>query len=165
MELLVFLLATPPEKGVPQPPHFILDYHGLNKVTVGDGYPIPSVSGILDALSGGGVFGKLDLAIGYWEVLVNPQHVHKTAFSTHVGLYEFLRMPYGLKAAPQTFQRILNSIFSDFLYNWLIIYTDDLILWSDNESAALQHYDQVFERAIKFGIQFKPSKCAIFSQD
>ena len=156
------LIRKPPEKGVPQPPRFVVDYRGLNKVTVGDGYPIPSVSNILDALSGGKLFGKLDLASGYWQVLVNPQHVHKTAFSTHLGLYEFVRMPYGLKTAPQTFQRILNSIFSDMLYNWLIIYIDDLIVWSDNETKALQHYDRVFQCAIDFGIQFKPTKCAFF---
>ena len=89
----------------------------------------------------------------------------KPAFSTHLSLYEFLRMPYGLKTAPQTFQRILNSILSDFLYNWLIIYIDDLIVWSDNEMAALQHYDKVLQRATQFGIQFKPTKCVFFSQE
>ena len=68
------LVRKPPEKGVPQAPRFFVDYRGLNKVTVGDGYPpIPSVSNILDTLSGGKVFGKLDLASGYWQVLVNPQ--------------------------------------------------------------------------------------------
>ena len=77
------LICKPPKKGVPQPPHFVVDYRGLNKVTVGDGYPIPSVSNILDALSSGKVFGKLDLASCYWQVLVSSQHVHKTAFSTH----------------------------------------------------------------------------------
>ena len=66
------LVRKPSEKGVPQPPHFVVDYRGLNKVTVGDGYPIPSVSNILDALSGDKLFGKLDLASGYWQVLVNP---------------------------------------------------------------------------------------------
>ena len=160
--VLCILVRKPPEKGVPQPPHFVVDYWGLNKVTVGDGYPIPSVSNILDALSGGKRFGKLHLTSGYWQVLVNPQHVHKTAFSTHLGLYEFLRMPYGIKTAPQTFQRISNSIFLDMLYNWLIIYPDDLIVWSDNETDALQHYDRVFQCANDFGIQFKPTKCAFF---
>ena len=70
------LARKPPEKGVPQPPRFVVDYQGLNKVTVGDGYPIPSVSNILDALSGGKLFSKLDLASSYWQVLVNPRHVH-----------------------------------------------------------------------------------------
>ena len=77
-----------------------MDYRRLNSITQGDGYPIPSVFNILDALSGGTLFAKLDLASGYWQVLVNPKHIHKTAFTTHLGLYKFLRMPYGLKTAP-----------------------------------------------------------------
>ena len=77
-------------------------YHGLNTVTSGDGYPIPSVHNILDALSTGKMFAKLDLVSGYWQILVNPKHSAKTAFATHLGLFEFLCMPFGLKTAPQT---------------------------------------------------------------
>ena len=66
-----------------------MDYKGLNTITLGDGYPIPSVSNVLDALSGGKTFAKLDLASSYWEILVNPDHVYKTASATHLGLYEF----------------------------------------------------------------------------
>ena len=109
------LVGKPQEKDLPQPPRFVVDYRGVNIVTTGDGYPIPSVSNVLDALSGGKKFAKLDMASGYWQVLVNPAHLHKTAFATHLGLYDFLRMPYGLRTAPQTFQRILNSVFADFL--------------------------------------------------
>ena len=87
--------------------------------------------------------------------------MHKTAFATHLCLYEFLRMPYGLKTAPQTFQRILNSVFADFLYQWLIIYIDDVIVLANT----LSRYELVFERAAKFGIQFKHSKCIFFSQE
>ena len=159
------LVRKPLEKGLPQPPRFVVDYRGLNTVTAGDGYPIPSVSNVLDALSGGKKFAKLDLASGYWQVLVNPDHMHKTAFATHLGLYEFLRMPYGLKTAPQTFQRILNSVFADFLYQWLIIYIDDVIVWANTDHEALSHYELIFERAAKFGIQFKPTKCVFFLQD
>ena len=79
------LVRKPLEKGLPQPPRFVVDYRGLNTVTAGDGYPIPSVSNVLDAPSGGNKFAKLDLASGYWQVLVNPDHVRKTAFSTHLG--------------------------------------------------------------------------------
>ena len=91
--------------------------------------------------------------------------MHKTAFATHLGLYEFLRMPYDLKTAPQTFQCILNSLFADFLYQWLIIYIDDVIVWANTDHQALSHQELVFEHAAKFGIQFKPSKCVFFSQD
>ena len=156
------LVRKPLEKGLPQPPRFVVDYRGLNTVTAGDGYPIPSVSNVLDALSGGKKFAKLDLASGYWQVLVNPDHMHKTAFATHLGLYEFLRMPYGLKTAPQTFQRILNSVFADFLYQWLIIYIDDVIVWANTDHEALSRYELIFEWAAKFGIQFKPTKCVFF---
>ena len=156
------LVRKPLEKGLPQPPRFVVDYRGLNTVTAGDGYPIPSVSNVLDALSGGKKFAKLDLASRYWQVLVNPDHMHKTAFATHLGLYEFLRMPYGLKTAPQTFQRILNSVFADFLYQWLIIYIDDVIVWANTDHEALSRYELIFERAAKFGIQFKPTKCVFF---
>ena len=105
------------------------------------------------------------MASGYWQVLVNPEHVHKTAFATHLGLYEFLRMPYGLRTAPQTFQHILNSIFADFLYQWLIIYIDDVTVWANTDHETLSRYELVFEQAAKFGIQFKPTKCVFFSQD
>ena len=101
------------------------------------------MSNILDALSGGKLFGKLDLASGYWQVLVNPEYTHKTAFATHLGLYEFLHMPYGLKTAPHTFQHILNSVFGDILYQFLIIYIDDCIIWSSNQSEALTQYENV----------------------
>ena len=139
------LVRKPLEKGLPQPPRFVVDYRGLNTVTAGDGYPIPSVSNVLDALSGGKKFAKLDLASGYWQVLVNPDHMHKTAFATHLGLYEFLRMPYGLKTAPQTFQRILNSVFADFLYQWLIIYIDDVIVWANTAPTTCVFFSQDLE--------------------
>ena len=83
---------------------------------MGDGYPILSVDNTLDVISNGKYFGKLELAGGYWQVLLNPRDRAKTAFSTHLGLYEFLRLPFGLKTAPKTFQRILNTVFCEFLY-------------------------------------------------
>ena len=159
------LVRKPLEKGKPQPPRFVVDYRRLNSITQGDGYPIPSVSNILDALSGGKLFAKLDLASGYWQVPVNPKHIHKTAFATHLGLYEFLRMPYGLKTAPQTFQRILNTVFSEFLYQWLIIYIADCIIWSSSQQEAIHQYDKILATAVKFGLQFKPSKCYFFSEN
>ena len=74
-------------------------------------------------------------------------------------------MPYGFQTALQTFQRILNSVFADFLYQWLIIYIDDVIVWGNTDHEALSRYELVFEWAAKFGIQFKPTKCVFFSQD
>ena len=96
---------------------------------------------------------------------MNPQHIPKTAFVTHLGLFDFLRMPCGLKTAPQTFQRILNTVYSDFLYQWLIIYIDDIVIWSSEPAEALQQYEKVFQRAQKFGLRFKAQKCYLFSDN
>ena len=85
------LVRKPPIKGVPQSPRFVVDYQNLNSVTPGDGYSIPSVDDILDAICIGKYFGKLDLASGYWQLLLNPRDRTETAFSIHLGLYEFLR--------------------------------------------------------------------------
>ena len=106
------LVRKPLENGIQQPPRFVVDYRGLNSVTKGDGYPIPSISSILDSISMGKVFGHCDLASGYWQIPLRSQDRHKSAFCTHVGLYEFLRLPFGLKTAPNTFQRILNNLFT-----------------------------------------------------
>ena len=137
----------------------MVDYRHLNSVTLGDGYPIPSLSNILDALSGGKLFAKLDLASSYWQVPVNPKHVHKTTFATHLGLFEFFRMPYSLKTATQTFQRILNTVFSQFLYQWLIIYIDDRVIWSSSQQEVLVQCEKILETVTKFGLQFKPTDC------
>ena len=74
-------------------------------------------------------------------------------------------MPFGLKTAPQTFQSVLNTVFSDYWYQWLIIYIDDCLSWSASYDEALGHYKKVYEHADKFCLQFKPSKCVFFSKD
>ena len=74
-------------------------------------------------------------------------------------------MPYGLKTAPQTFQRILNTVFSEYLYQWLIIYINDCVIWSSNPIEALDHYEKILAKATHFGLQFKPSKCFFFFSD
>ena len=145
------LVRKPLENGVQQPPRFVVDYRGLNSVTRGDGYPIPSIASILDSVSQGKVFGHCDLASGYWQIPLRQQDRQKSAFCTHVGLYEFLRLPFGLKTAPNTFQRILNTVFADYLHQWLTVYVDDIIMYAQALHSAL-----LFERAVNFGIQFKP---------
>ena len=74
-------------------------------------------------------------------------------------------MPFGLKTAPHTFQRILNTAFSDYLYQWLIIYIDDYIVWSSDPSEALIQYEKDFARTVQYGLQFKPTKCTFFSHN
>ena len=142
----------------------MVDYRALNQVTKGDGYPILSVSNILDTLGGGEILQNWTLPV-YWQVPVNPQHIPNTAFVTYLGLFDFLRMSYGLKTTSQTFQCILSTVYSDFLYQWLIIYIYDIVIWSSEPTEPLQQYEKVFQRAQKFVLQFKPQKCYFFSEN
>ena len=89
---------------------------------------------------------------------------HKTAFTTYLGLFQFRRLPFGLKTAGATFQRILNTIYCDYNYKFMIIYIDDLIIYSNSAEDALNHYELVLNRANERGIHLKPSKCLFFSK-
>ena len=158
------LVRKPPKKGQLQPPRFVVDYRRLNSVTQGDGHPIPSISSVLDAVSQGKVFAKCDLVSGYWQIPIRQSEQHKTAFYTHLGLYEFLRLPFGLKTAPNTFQRILNTVFADYLHKWLVVNVDDKVQWSITDEEALPHYLLLFQRLVQVGMQRKPSKCSFFAR-
>ena len=139
------LVCKPLENGIQQPPRFIVDYRGLNSVTTGGGYPIPSITSISDSISMGKAIGHCDLASGYWQIALRLQNRHKSAFCTHVGLYELLRLPFGFKTAPNTFQRILNTVFADYLHQWLTVYVDDNIMWAQTHHDALRSYELLFD--------------------
>jgi len=82
-----------------------------------------------------------------------------------VGLYEFLRLPFGLKTAPHTFQQILNTVFADYFHKWLVVYVDDIIQWAMTDKEALEQYSLLFERLVKVGMHLKPSKCIFFARE
>ena len=98
------------------------------------------------------IYGKFDMVLGYSQVNLRQQDRHKTAFTMHIVLFEFFRLLFGLKTAPNTFQQILNTVFSQFLCKWLIIYVDDCVTWSNSYADALECYQLLLETVTKVGI-------------
>lgn len=141
------------------------DYRALNDITVKDRYPLPRIDDILDCLSGAKVFSKLDLHSGYHQVRIKDAHVHKTAFTTKSGHYEYLVMPFGLCNAPATFQRLMNDTLRPFLNKFVCVYLDDIIIFSPDEESHAGHLDMVFDALRKEKFYAKKSKCEFYKSD
>ena len=142
-------------------PRFCVDYRRLNSVTQKDSYPIPLIQDLFDQLGGSTIFTTLDLRSGYWQIPVAEEDIHKTAFICHAGLWEFTRMPFGLCNAPSEFQRVMNSVLGDLIGKCVLVYIDDIVIYSQSPEEHADHLKQVLQKLKEAGLKVKPSKCAI----
>jgi hypothetical protein len=144
---------------------YTVDFRKLNAKTRKDSYPLPLISECTDMLAGNIWFHTLDLNAGYWQIEIDPQDRHKTAFLTKFGLFEHVRMAQGLCNAPATFQRVMNLVLQGLIWNRALVYLDDVIILGRNFEEALDNLQEVLERLRKYGLKLKPKKCTLFSKE
>lgn len=141
-----------------------VDFRGLNKITKKDKYPLPLISDLLDAPRKARMYTKLDLRHAYHLVRIAEGDEWKTVFRTRYGSFEWMVMPFGLTNSPAAFQRFMNDIFSDLLDVNVIVYLDDILIYSDDMSKHTQHVREVLRRLRKNGLYARADKCEFHSE-
>lgn len=137
-----------------------IDYRKLNDMTTEDRYPMPRVEELLEKLGKAKYISTLDLTKGYYQVSMAPSDRKKTAFMAPMGKFEFTRMPFGLKGAPATFQRLMDVILGPYTA-FARAYLDDIVIFSESWEEHLTHLDTIFSILEKTGLKAKPTKCTL----
>lgn len=135
------------------------DYRRLNAATIPDRYPLPLIQDFNAKVEGCKIFSKVDLVRAFHNIPIAPEDVHKTAIITPFGLFEFPRMPFGLRNAAQTFQRFMNEVCKGL--DFVFVYIDDILIFSKSPEEHKAHLDKLFERLAEYGLNVKPSKCLL----
>ena len=157
-----FLVAKPNGKW-----RFVVDFRGLNKITVKDAYPLPLPDELFERLQGAQYFSKIDLTDGFHQVPLDEKSRKYTAFRTSSGLYEYNVLAMGLCNSPPIFMRMMNVLFDDLIHvkKCIVIFVDDLTIYSKSKEEHQRHLDMVFERLRKYKLYVKPEKCDLFKTE
>lgn len=136
-----------------------MDYRALNKITIRNRYPVPLVDDLLDQLAGAKYFTRIDLRSGYHQICIAEEDIEKTAFRTQYGSFEWLVLAFGLTNAPSAFCTMGNVYFGDMLDDFLIMYIDDLLIYSKTWEEHEMHVRKVLDRLWEHELFAKPEKC------
>ena len=136
-----------------------IDYRKLNQVTVKNRYPLPRIDDLFDQLQGASVFSKIDLRSGYHQLRIKEEDTSKSAFRTRYGHYEFLVLPFGLTNAPAAFMDLMNRVFRPYLDNFVVVFIDDVLIYSQDEVSHREHLRIVLETLRTHKLYAKFSKC------
>jgi hypothetical protein len=142
-----------------------VDYRPLNEVTIKNKYPLPRIDILFDQLTGARVFSKIDLKSGYHQIRIRPEDVPKTTFTTRYGLFEYLVMSFGLTNAPAHFTYLMNSVFMPELDKFVVVFIDDILIYSKNEEEHAQHLWIVLARLRDHQLYAKFCKCAFWLEE
>lgn len=142
----------------------VVDHRGLNQVLRRDNYPLPRVDDLLDHLKASRVFSVLDMRSGFHQIKIADEDTHKTAFVCSEGLFEYLRMSMGMSNAPSCFQRLLETIFADMITKGVLIYIDDIVIYSETEEQHELLLKQVLRRLEAARLSLRPEKCQFFQE-
>jgi hypothetical protein len=123
-----------------------IDYWALNEVTIKNKYPLPRIEDLFDQLRGASVFSKIDLRSGYHQLRIRPSDIPKRAFNTKYGLYEYIVMSFGLTNAPTFFMYLMNSVFMDYLDKFVVVFINDILVYSQNEEEHEEHLRMVLQQ-------------------
>jgi hypothetical protein len=142
-----------------------VDYRPLNEVTIKSKYHLPRIGILFDQLTGAQVFSKIDFRSGYHQIRIQPEDIPKTAFTTRYGLFEYLVMSFGLTNAPAHFTYLMNSVFMPKLEKIVVVFIDDILIYSKNEEGHAKHLWIVLTRLREHQLYAKFSKCAFWLKE